>query len=407
MNRDVAALIPLLTDTSPKGWRIVRLGDVCTITMGQSPEGASYNNKGIGEPLLNGPSEFGVRHPVAVQWTSQPVRFAEPGDILLCVRGATTGRKNMADGRYCIGRGLAAIRGKDGAAATEFLWFLLDVIVASLLANSAGSTFPNLPGEKLSQLPIALPPLSEQRHIAAILDDQMAAVERARAAAEQQLEAARALSSSYQRAEGELARRWPRIAFGELASEWRNGFGRRPQGVESGPIVLRLADVPNGTISLANARRGQMSAEELQQYGLTDGDLLFVRVNGSSSIVGRCVVVDRPSEPLAYNDHLIRVRLRDRIAIPAFVRWAFDLEASREAVLAEASTSAGQITINQSALSAVTIPFPPLAEQVEIVRRHEQNTSLAERVQDLCESEVSGLKHLASSMLRAAFRGEL
>ena len=73
------------------------------------------------------------------------IRFAEPGDILFCVRGATTGRKNIADKRYCIGRGLAAIRGRDGLADTEFLWFALDVVANELVGKAAGSTFVNLP----------------------------------------------------------------------------------------------------------------------------------------------------------------------------------------------------------------------------------------------------------------------
>lgn len=87
----------------PKGWKWVKLGDVCTIVMGQSPDGKSYNSSGNGEPLLNGPTEFGKIHPTPMQWTTAPTRFADPGDILFCVRGATTGKKNIADQRYCIG----------------------------------------------------------------------------------------------------------------------------------------------------------------------------------------------------------------------------------------------------------------------------------------------------------------
>src|ERR1035438_2665035 len=153
--------------TLPHGWQRVSLGDVCEIEMGQSPEGASYNTQGQGEPLLNGPTEFGPVNPTAVQWTTAPTRFCRSGDILLCVRGATTGRKNVAHRRFCIGRGLAAIRGKDDRAETDFIWFALDLITDQILRETSGSTFPNLPGDKLAAVAIPLPPRSEQRRIAA------------------------------------------------------------------------------------------------------------------------------------------------------------------------------------------------------------------------------------------------
>src|SRR3954467_8508258 len=99
------------------------LSDIATIVMGQSPPGETYNRDRRGVPLLNGPAEFGNPHPVPVQWTTEPSRFAAEGDILFCVRGATTGRKCWSDQRYAIGRGLAAIRGREGVCNTQFLWF--------------------------------------------------------------------------------------------------------------------------------------------------------------------------------------------------------------------------------------------------------------------------------------------
>ncbi len=171
-----------------KQWPRKKLGDVCEIVMGQSPDGTSYNAGGRGEPLLNGPTEFGVRHPTAVQWTTSPTRHAEAGDILLCVRGATTGRKNIADKRYCIGRGLAAIRGKGSTAITDFLWFSLDVVTAKILSESSGSTFPNIPGEKLERIEISLPSFNDQQRIAAQLSAQMVSMERLRQTLAEQLQ---------------------------------------------------------------------------------------------------------------------------------------------------------------------------------------------------------------------------
>ena len=94
-------------------FEIGTLEQFADITMGQSPKGTSVSNKGE-IPLLNGPTEFGVNHPTPVQFTNDPKRFAKKGDLLFCVRGST-GRMNWADQDYAIGRGLAALRPKEGS----------------------------------------------------------------------------------------------------------------------------------------------------------------------------------------------------------------------------------------------------------------------------------------------------
>ena len=93
-----------------QAWEIKNLGEVSEIIMGQSPEGVSYNIEGIGSPLINGPVEFTEKYPVKIKWTSKPTKFCQVADILFCVRGSTTGRMNIANDTYCIGRGIAAIR---------------------------------------------------------------------------------------------------------------------------------------------------------------------------------------------------------------------------------------------------------------------------------------------------------
>jgi type I restriction enzyme S subunit len=124
--------------------QLLPMGKVAQIIMGQSPHGDSYNNTGHGFPLLNGPTEFGPTHPQPCTWTSTPTRFCQKGDLLFCVRGSTTGRMNWADKTYCIGRGLCAIRGRENATDTNFLYYTLRNDLPRLLALCAGSVFPNL-----------------------------------------------------------------------------------------------------------------------------------------------------------------------------------------------------------------------------------------------------------------------
>jgi type I restriction enzyme S subunit len=121
--------------------------------------------------LLNGPTEFGEKHPFPVQWTTAPTKLCRPGDILLCVRGATTGRLNWADKEYCIGRGLAALTPNPNVCLPEYIYHFVETQTQKMLGLAAGSTFPNLPGEKLKVLEIAVPLIPEQHRVITYLDN--------------------------------------------------------------------------------------------------------------------------------------------------------------------------------------------------------------------------------------------
>jgi type I restriction enzyme S subunit len=103
----------------PKGWEVRKLKDVCSLTMGQSPESEFYNQIGEGQPFHQGITDFGDRFPTNRLFCKVEGRIAEAGDILFSVR-APVGRMNIADKNIILGRGLSAIRHNEGHQA--FLW---------------------------------------------------------------------------------------------------------------------------------------------------------------------------------------------------------------------------------------------------------------------------------------------
>lgn len=150
-------------------WKEYKVGDIAEVVMGQSPDGETCNQKGQGLPLLNGPTEFTSKFPLPVQFTTDPKRICKTGDILFCVRGSTTGRMNIADQAYAIGRGIAAIRHKSGKELLPFLKGLIDYSLPELLSITTGSVFPNITGNDLLNHKVILPPLAEQQAIAEVL----------------------------------------------------------------------------------------------------------------------------------------------------------------------------------------------------------------------------------------------
>ncbi len=154
-----------------KGWEVIELGDIALFQMGQSPPGISYNKKGIGLPLLNGPEEFGNKYPNPIQYTTQPKKVCKKGDILFCVRGATAGRMNFADKIYCIGRGLASIREIPNKSVKQYLYQFLALNYNKFQKIGRGSTFINISRADLSTIKIPLPPISLQEKFCLVVEE--------------------------------------------------------------------------------------------------------------------------------------------------------------------------------------------------------------------------------------------
>jgi type I restriction enzyme, S subunit len=157
---DVTALFPNGFDQEqmPLGWHLGPLSELASVVMGGSPPGETYNELGVGVPLVNGPVEYGDFFLEKKKWTNQPTRLSRKGDLILCVRGSTTGRHAFADDEYCLGRGVCAIRAL-GSAQALVNRLVLDGL-PELLAMTTGSVFPNLSSEDIKSFSVVIPPSS-------------------------------------------------------------------------------------------------------------------------------------------------------------------------------------------------------------------------------------------------------
>ena len=153
-----SAFLEMFGDPANPATKTQPLAEVASIVMGTSPPGKTYNENGDGEPLINGPVEFGKDHPVELQWTTKPIKMSEAGDILFCVRGATAGKLNWSNKPYCIGRGVAAIRSQsEDRNQDRFLFLCLELGYDYFQRIGTGSTFININRSVLEsfQIPIA------------------------------------------------------------------------------------------------------------------------------------------------------------------------------------------------------------------------------------------------------------
>ena len=145
----------MFIDNPVPGGYIGTLSDIADITMGQSPNGSSYNEDGNGTVFFQGRAEFGFRFPSVRLYTTEPKRMACANDTLMSVR-APVGDLNVAYTDCCIGRGLAAIHSKSNQQS--FVLYTMFSLRKQLdVFNGEGTVFGSINRTSLIELPIFIP----------------------------------------------------------------------------------------------------------------------------------------------------------------------------------------------------------------------------------------------------------
>lgn len=148
------------------------LGDVIDLISGQHLLAHEHNEEGRGIPYLTGPSDFGAKNPTPTRWTDQPKVTAQPGDILITVKGSGVGKTNvLADQAMAISRQLMAIRVM--GANPEFVHVVLKRAAEHFQNAKTGIAIPGIGRREVLSLKVVLPSLAEQKRIVAKVDELM------------------------------------------------------------------------------------------------------------------------------------------------------------------------------------------------------------------------------------------
>jgi type I restriction enzyme S subunit len=180
-----------------KSLPVQKLAEIALIVPGRHLVEAQHNRSGKGIPYLTGPSDFGITIASATRWTDTPDVMCLPEDILVTVKGNGVGRTNYAPTEpACIGRQLMAVRAKSGESSPRYLFHALRHNFKRLADLAIGATVPGLSIHHLANLTLPTPQIEDQHRIAAELDEQLGAIDEARAAAERRVAAAEALEAA-------------------------------------------------------------------------------------------------------------------------------------------------------------------------------------------------------------------
>lgn len=145
-----------------------KLGEIVDVIMGQSPKSEFYNTEEKGYPFLQGNRTFGLKYPTFDIYTTVLTKLAKTGDIIMSVR-APVGDLNITPVDMCLGRGVCALRMKNGNQS--FLFYLMKYYVPHLLQKESGTVFGSVNKRDITELEVdIIEDVEKQKEIARYLE---------------------------------------------------------------------------------------------------------------------------------------------------------------------------------------------------------------------------------------------
>lgn len=335
---------------------MARLEGICAINMGQSPDSSTYNEDGNGLPFFQGNADFGEIYPVVRMWCSEPTKIAREKDILISVR-APIGALNIANCECCIGRGLAALTVNEDICAQEYLWHTLSGKVDELNSKGTGSTFKAINKKTLSETEIPLPPIDEQRKIAAVLDKVSGLIAKRR----QQLDKLdEIVKAKFVEMFGDPVGNpmgWEKIALGKRCDIVTGNTPSRADPENYGNFIewIKSDNINTPAVLLTEAQ------EYLSETGfhkcrfVEAGSLLMTCIAGSINCIGNVAVTDRR---VAFNQQINAIVPKQDDVL--YLYWLMLL--SKPAIHSTINMALKGI-LSKGQLSEMAFPFPPLELQ--------------------------------------------
>ncbi len=312
---------------------------------------------------------------------------ADPGDVLITKMGNPPGDATLYPEGYdraVVTADVIRLRPARTKVTPVFLAFALngDDFRHQVGEITGGQTRPKLTLRDYKRLQVSLPPLPEQRKIAAILSSVDETIEKTEAVIEQlgvvkkammQELLTRGLPGRHTRFKkteiGEVPEAWEVVPLGDVLDGIDAGWSPK---CESGPAapnewgVLKVSSVTWGRFNDQENKRLPSGLRPRPEIEVRRGDVIVSRAN-TPALVGRGVVVHRTRPLLMLSDKLLRLRVSERSSA-SFVNAVLASDFARSRIADGATGSSKSMkNISQEKLRGLPCPLPAQKEQETIV----------------------------------------
>ncbi len=369
--------------TIPGGWQALRLGDVADVQTGGTPSRSEPAYWGGDVPWMAS-GEINQRRVTSTAESitktglkNSSARVFPAGTVMVAMngQGATRGKAGVLGIEAACNQSLAAVSGC--SSDNQFLFHVLDSSYERL-RNLTGDGRNGLNLTLLRQLRIFLPPLAEQRAIAAVLDSIDEAIERT----DEVIAATGRLRDSLlhelltrglpgRHSEwrevpglGTIPASWEVVRLGDVA-EVQTGRAVNRKAARSGNVqvpYLSVANVKDGYLDLQVVKTMRVSHDEIERYAVRAGDVLFTE-GGDADKLGRGTVWRGELDPCLHQNHVFVARPDLGVLLPTFLSAFAVSDRGRRYFLGAAKQTTNLASVNSTQLKGMRMPLPTLTEQ--------------------------------------------
>lgn len=429
----------------PHGWARTRLGALGRYVNGRGFKSSEWSDSG--RPIIRIQNLTGSSSTINYYDGEIEQRYiVEPGDLLISW-AATLGAYFWPGPQAVLNQHIFRV---ESYINKKFHKYLVDHVLHELMSKTHGSGMVHITRKPFDETPVLLPPLAEQDRIVAAIEEQfsrldasVAALGRARQnikmmrlsllstacsghltaawrdsnqsaatgtdllthLASQRVTAVRGKAKEAAIPDSalipNLPNKWTHATVDQVCSLVTDGEHLTPPRTQSGVMLLSARNVQNGyldyqVVDYISEDTYHLLARRLE---VQDGDVLL----SCSGSVGRSTVV-----PYGARFALVRsvAVLRPLRRMGSFISLMLR-SPQLQAQIYTRKTETAQANIFQGQIRALTIPLPPEDEQAVIVDELERQLSLLDDLEGALNREESRFAALRSSILRAAFSGNL
>ena len=396
--------------------KFINLGEIASFINGDRgknyPSQKDFQDSGIafinaGHLSLDGHVDFNSMNYISIDKYAQlGSGKVERGDLLYCLRGSL-GKTAIIDfdEPAAIASSLVILRPKQSLDRKYLYYFLTSPFgYKEIKKNDNGSSQPNLSAKSVKNYKIPLPPIAEQKRIAAILDKADAVRRKRREAIRLTEELLRSVFLDMFGDPVTNPKGWDTVKLEGLA-EIQSGIAKgkkvNPESYISLPY-MRVANIQDGYVDLSEIKEISINKKDIQRYSLKAGDILLTE-GGDPDKLGRGAVWSGEIEPCIHQNHIFCVRPDSKIALPAFLSALIGSERGKRYFLRAAKQTTGIATINKTQLKS----FPTLVPPLNLQKKYSEFVEQLEKNKALQALRAANIENLFNSLLQRAFTGEL